>query len=130
MAAEFTSSVGADESGLRVLAAAMVVPATQRRHPSGFEQTKGAECGILAKAWLRVVDCGMLRAVWFALQETVTFNLFAPPCSGIFVLLTQSTATVLKARPNTAETFTILQRKFLFLSCCYIQVAKWSYMFR
>lgn len=68
MATEFTSCVGADESRLWVLAAAMVVPETQRRHPSGFEQTKEAECGIWAKAWLGVEDFDMLRAVWFSWQ--------------------------------------------------------------
>lgn len=62
MATEFTSYVGADESRLRVLAAAVVVPETQRRHPSGFEQPKEAECGTLAKVWLGAEDFGMLRA--------------------------------------------------------------------
>lgn len=51
-----------------VLAAAMVVPETQRQHPKGFEQTKEAESGISSKAWLGVGDFVMLKSVWIALQ--------------------------------------------------------------
>lgn len=93
MATEFTSHVGADESRLRALAAAAVVPETRRRHPSGFEPTKEAECEIVAKAWLGVEDFGTSRAVWFALQGLVAFSLFASPRGGIFLLLTHSGTT-------------------------------------
>lgn len=47
-----------------MLAAAMVVPETQRRHPSGFGQAEEAECGIfLAKARLGAEDFGILRTM-------------------------------------------------------------------
>ncbi len=96
-----------------MLAAAMVVPETQRRHPSGFEQTREAECGILAKAWLGVKDFDMLRAVWFSWQETVTFNLFASPCCGIFVLLTLGYNSV-KGKIHCCRD-TTLKREFFFI---------------
>ena len=115
MATEFTSFVGADESRLWVLAAAMVVPETQRRHPSGFGQAEEAECGIfLAKAGLGAED-------FWHIEDHVgvpcsklspSFCLPRPAATSLFVL-TSSGTTELKATSATGETkLTMLAREF------------------